>query len=85
MFGANAAWWGIAILALNIHVLFKTFCLGGNLVNKRLKAVRFHIISRTATIMFRANKLRIRVSESFMEQIQSIWANLEAFHPLSET
>lgn len=85
LFGANAAWWGISILAVNIHVLFKTYCLGGNLVSKRLKAVRFHIINRTGRIVFHARELIIRVSEPFMDLIVSIRANLEAFHPLGKT
>ena len=43
-FGENAAWWWIMILALNVQTIMKQFVLGKGWKNKRMKAIRFHII-----------------------------------------
>jgi hypothetical protein len=43
-FGENAAWWWIMILALNIQTIMKQFVLGRGWKQKRMKAIRFHII-----------------------------------------
>lgn len=83
LFGANAAWWAISILSYNLHVLFKTYGLGGNFVTKRLKAVRFYIINRPARVVNRARQLVVRVaSASLLLQILRIRERLFAFHPL---
>jgi len=82
-FGANAAWWGIAIVSYNLHVLFKTYGLGGSFVTKRLKAVRFHLINRPARVVKKARQVLVKVTSlSLMEQILSIRELLLAFHPL---
>ena len=38
LFGANAAWWAIAVLAFNLSSAMKRLVLGGQWVSKRLKA-----------------------------------------------
>ena len=40
LFGANAAWWAISVLAFNLNSAVKQLALGGQWVSKRLKAVR---------------------------------------------
>ena len=82
LFGANAAWWGITILSYNLHMLFKTYGLGGNFVTKRLKAVRYQLINRPARIANKAGQVVIRVmSETFNAEVQSIRQRLLHFHP----
>ena len=44
LFGANAAWWAITVLAFNLNSAMKQLALGKEWVSKRLKAVRFGII-----------------------------------------
>ena len=44
-FGENAAWWWIMVLAFNLNAVMKTLVLGGSWVNKRMKAIRFHLIN----------------------------------------
>jgi hypothetical protein len=44
-FGENAAWWWIMILAFNLHAAMKKLALGESWTTKRLKAVRFSLIS----------------------------------------
>jgi len=41
LFGANAAWWQIMILAFNLNVAMKRLVLGGSWVNRRMKSIRF--------------------------------------------
>ncbi|MDP2950352.1 MAG: hypothetical protein Q8P22_12550 [Chloroflexota bacterium] len=43
-FGANAAWWGIVVLAYNLNSLMKRLAMPEGWAPKRLKAVRFGFI-----------------------------------------
>ena len=47
-FGENAAWWWIMVLAFNLNAALKGLVLGGQWVNKRMKAIRFHLINIAA-------------------------------------
>ena len=49
LFGANAAWWAIAVLAFNLSSAMKRLVLGGQWVSRRLKAVRFALIAPSGT------------------------------------
>ena len=49
LFGANAAWWAIAVLAFNLSSAMKRLVLGGQWVSRRLKAVRFAADSPSGT------------------------------------
>ena len=60
LFGANAAWWAIAVLAFNLSSAMKRLVLGGQWVSKRLKAVRFALIALPGRVMRHARKLIIR-------------------------
>ena len=44
-FGSNAAWWAITALSFNLNSAMKRLALGGAWVSKRMKAVRFGVIS----------------------------------------
>ena len=45
LFGANAAWWAIAILAHNLNAVMKKLGLGRRWLARRMKALRFHLIA----------------------------------------
>lgn len=60
-FGANAAWWWIMLLALNLNQVMKQLVLGGPWVHRRLKAIRFHLLCLPARIVDHARRLRIRL------------------------
>ena len=46
VFGVNAAWWAaIAILAHNLNAVMKLLVLGPRWLNRRMKALRFHLIA----------------------------------------
>ena len=61
LFGANAAWWAIAVLAFNLNSAMKRLVLGGKWVSRRLKAVRFALIALPGRVVRRARRLIIRL------------------------
>jgi len=63
-FGANAAWWGIMVLAFNLNSLMKRLVLPDGWAPKRLKAVRFGFINVAGRVVSRARQLIIRLSGS---------------------
>jgi len=63
-FGANAAWWQIALIAMNLHVIMQTKVLGRQGLGQRLKGVRFGLISVPGRIIRHARRLIIRVPKN---------------------
>jgi hypothetical protein len=63
-FGANAAWWGAMILALNLNTMMKRLVLGPGWMNKRLKAVRYWIINVPGRLLQHARQMTLRLSAS---------------------
>lgn len=61
-FGANASWWGIMILALNLHSAFKQLALGGEWIRKRLKGIRFSLIHVAGRVVHHSRQLFVRLS-----------------------
>ena len=43
LFGTNAAWWALTILAFNLNAAMKCLVLGERWATKRMKALRFHL------------------------------------------
>lgn len=64
LFGVNAAWWAIAVLAFNLNSAMKRLVLGKEWVSKRLKAVRFAFISLPGRVVRRARTLIIRLTKN---------------------
>jgi len=62
LFGANAAWWGIMVLAFNLNSLMKRLVLPQGWFPKRLKAIRFGFINMAGRVIIRARQLIIRLS-----------------------
>ena len=62
LFGANAAWWAISVLAFNLNSAMKRLVLGGQWVGKRLKAVRFALIALPGRVVRHARRLIIRLA-----------------------
>jgi hypothetical protein len=62
LFGANAAWWAIMILAHNLNVAMKRLVLGPAWVAKRMKALRFALISLPGRVVHHARRLIVRLS-----------------------
>ncbi|RPJ12141.1 MAG: IS1380 family transposase [Deltaproteobacteria bacterium] len=62
-FGENAAWWGIMILAHNLNTAMKHLILQGSWVTKRMKAIRFSLISLPGRVMTHARELVVRLAK----------------------
>jgi len=62
LFGANAAWWHIMILALNLNSAMKRLVLGKSWVSKRLKAIRFSLINLPGRVLDHARSLIVRLT-----------------------
>jgi len=60
-FGANAAWWGIMILTFNLNAAMKQLALEGSWVTRRMKAMRFSLISLPGRVLTHARELAIRL------------------------
>ena len=60
-FGSNAAWWWIMILALNINNMMKRLVLGKGWGQKRMKAVRYHIINLPARVVDKGSEFIVRL------------------------
>ena len=61
LFGANAAWCQIMILAFNVNATMKRLVLGDSWVNRRLKAVRFWLIRLPGRVLERGRQLFVRL------------------------
>ena len=62
LFGANAAWWAMAVLAFNLNSTMKHLVLGQEWVSRRLKAVRFDLIALPGRVVRHARRLIIRLA-----------------------
>ncbi len=61
LFGANAAWWALTILAFNLNAAMKRLALGERWAAKRMKALRFHLIGLPGRVVSHARQLIIRL------------------------
>ena len=61
LFGVNAAWWAISVLAFDLNSAIKQLALGSQWVSKRLKAIRFGIINLPGRVVRHARRLIIRL------------------------
>jgi hypothetical protein len=82
LFGANAAWWAIVILSHNLNVLMKRLALNPTWQKKRLKALRFELISRPGRIIERANTFFIRVHTTLHKLIELVRMNITHLSPM---
>ena len=62
LFGANTAWWAITTLAFNLNSAMKQLALGKEWMSRRLKAVRFGVISLPGRVACHARTLIINLS-----------------------
>ena len=62
LFGANAAWWAMAVVAFNLNSAMKRLVLGQDWVSRRLKAVRFVLIALPGRVVRHARRLIIRLA-----------------------
>lgn len=61
VFGANAAWWTLMQLSLNLNELFKRLAMPAGWAQRRLKALRAHVICVAGRVVEHARRLVIRL------------------------
>lgn len=61
-FGANAAWWWIMVLAFNLNTVMKGLVLKESWVTKRMKAIRFSLITLPGRIREHSRELFIKLA-----------------------
>ena len=61
LFGANAAWWSLMILAHNLNAAMKRLVLGKGWATQRMKALRFRLIGLPGRMVSHARRLIIRL------------------------
>ena len=72
LFGVNAAWWQLMVLAFNLNRLMQAVALPKALKESRMKSLRFHIIQVPGRVVQHARKLFVRVEEGFATVYDSI-------------
>jgi hypothetical protein len=60
-FGENAAWWWTTVLAFNLTGAMKKFGLGLSWTAKRMKAIRFSLITLPGRIIGHARQLVVKI------------------------
>ena len=63
-FGANAAWWSVAVLAHNLHALLEKLAMPKGLVGSRFKRLRYHLINVPARVVTHARGCVVRYFQS---------------------
>lgn len=61
-FGANAAWWWMVNLSLNMTQVLKKLALGSKGATKRMKALRFSLFNLPGRVLEHARQLIIRIT-----------------------
>jgi len=86
-FGANAAWWHIMLLALNLSVIFKRHVLEPQWANRRMKALRFGIINLPGSFVMHANRtyLKLSTDEATFAQLLAARTKIAAMKRLAPT
>ena len=55
-FGGNAAWWTMAVLAFHLNSIMKWLVWGGRWRHKRLKAIRFGLVTLGGRVVRHARR-----------------------------
>jgi len=78
LFGANAAWWAMMIIALNLNTTMKQLVLGDSWVRRRMKAVRYHFIHIAARLVVHARQLVVKVAAEALAALQEARRRIHA-------
>ena len=62
LFGVNAAWWTIMIIAMNLNTAMKRLVLGAEWATKRMKAIRINLIALPGHLITHARQLVVRLA-----------------------
>jgi hypothetical protein len=62
LFGVNAAWWAIMIIAMNLNTAMKRLVLGAEWATRRMKAIRINLIALPGQVITHARQLVVRLA-----------------------
>jgi hypothetical protein len=81
-FGANAAWWSVAVLAHNLHALLEKLAMPKGLIGSRFKRLRYHLINVPARLVTHARSCCVRYFQAAtLYLVQYIRGELAALSP----
>ncbi len=60
-FGANAAWWWIMVLSLNLVALHKLLIFEDDWRRKKIKAIRYRLINVPGRVVMKSKELSVRI------------------------
>jgi hypothetical protein len=81
-FGANAAWWAVAVLAHNVHALLERLAMPKGMVGSRFKRLRYHLINVPARLVTHARSCCVRYFEAAtLRLVQQIRCKLACLAP----
>ena len=83
-FGANAAWWALMILSMNLQRIMKGI-MGQGWTKKRMKAVRFALINTPGRFISHARQFCMRVPEAVGSLLRDLRAQIAALAPVWST
>lgn len=72
LFGVNAAWWQIMVIAFNLNRLMQVVAMPTKLKESKMKSLRFHFIQVPGRIVRHARQLFISVENKFLNLLASI-------------
>jgi hypothetical protein len=78
LFGANAAWWTIMHLAFNLNVTMKRQVLGAGWVERRMKAVRYHVIGVAGRLVRHGRTVVLRLERAARDFLDRCRAGIHA-------
>lgn len=82
LFGANAAWWALMIITMNLQMVMKQMVLGTDWLPRRMKAVRFGVITRSGRFLCHARQQILRVSKAFAAEMTAWRGTLGGLAPV---
>jgi len=80
-FGANAAWWALMILSMNLQRIMRGL-MGEGWTKKRMKAVRFALINTPGRIINHARQFCMRVPEAAGRFLRDLRDRIAALAPV---
>lgn len=80
-FGANAAWWALMILSMNLQRIMKGV-MGEGWTKRRMKAVRYALINTPGRLVRHAGQFCLRVPEAVGRLLADLRMRIAAFRPV---
>jgi hypothetical protein len=75
-FGANAAWWALMLLTMNLVMVGKRLALGEDWLTKRMKALRFGLLTQAGRLTHHARQTVLRVRAEAARVLTAMRATL---------